>query len=352
MPIDVKLLRNTQTLEIVKKSLEARGENADTLENVKHMDEKWRRSRKNVDEMNREIGKIQKNISQIMKSHGTIPEYFKEELERCYELKNELSGIEYSCRLSMMTLLKEIGNIVHESYYNEIRDPTEDSDRVSENISKIEDLYNFGSNSILKKQRLIHFSLKFLSVNGFEIFQVPLFIKSKLAEIISPLHKFLMVKAKKELVYITNPAQPLILMNYKEVLSKILKLSGFGICINKNMAQQEKISLVILCPLSKAEELFEETIQLASSFYNQLSLSFKKVKRQAKKLKLSGSIQYDFILLHENYITKLFSCCNHTSYFSRDLKITEAKGKHLAIITANFCNINILARIVNDDLEL
>ena len=159
--------------------------------------------------------------------------------------------------------------------------------------------------------------------------------------------KFLCIGSHKKQVYITSPCQPLILMYYKEKLLQPIKHLGYGICINKNMRQQEKISLVAICHPLNASKFFEETIITSQQFFQSLNMTLKVIKRLPKLMRLSSSIQIDFFSLYKGHEIKVFSCTNHTNFFSGNLQIKMNDLTYASIITAKLCNIDILTNILS-----
>ncbi|KAK4987469.1 Cytosolic seryl-tRNA synthetase [Elasticomyces elasticus] len=329
-----------------------------------------------------QINAVQKEIGQVKKAKGDATELLqkKKDLE---QRKKELEDTAAGKLLALNSLVKTIGNYVHESVPIS---NNEDDNRVerkfttegfeekkSECLSHHEVLYRLGGydpergtkvaghrgycltgNGVRLNLALINYGLDFLSERGYEPNQPPFFMNreamaktAQLEQFDEELYKVSEDVKRPELdkYLIATSEQPLSAMHESEWLQDNdlpIKYAGYSTNFRKEAGshgkdawgifrvhQFEKIEQFIFCKPEDSWRHFDEMIGTAEDFYKSFNIPYRVVSIVSGALNNAASKKYDLEAWFpfQGEYKELVSCSNCTDYQTRELEIRYGTKK-------------------------
>ncbi|MEM3091421.1 MAG: serine--tRNA ligase [Candidatus Pacearchaeota archaeon] len=321
--IDIKDLRKRP--EIYKKNIEKRGKDPTIINSILILDEKWRKLKKEADELRAERNKISDKINQVKKSghEEKVKELIKHAKEILEKLKKtEEAEIQTNCEL--LLLLKKIPNLMHKSVPF---GKTEKDNKVRKVFGKkinlkfkpknhvelIESLnfcdfdasakvsgsgfYYLKDDLALLNRALINFTIDFMKKRGYIYIEPPLMINKKIAEAAGDLEAFknALYKIENENLYLIPTAEHAILgmLSEKTIPEEKLPLKFFGysMCFRKEVGshginekglwrthQFNKVEQFIFCHPKDSWKYYKELKENTEIIMKKLGLAYRIVE--------------------------------------------------------------------------
>lgn len=215
---------------------------------------------------------------------------------------------------------------------------------------------------------LMMYGMDFLAKKGYTQMYVPHLLNSNVMEKICQLQDFdetlykinigeseRNIKESDTKYLIATSEQPLTgyYMDYKFKPGELpVRFSGISTCYRRETGrhgkdtlgifrvhQFEKIEQLCITEASMSEDMFNQMINNAREFYDNLGLSYRVIAIVSGALNNAASIKYDL----EGYFAgsgsyrELVSCSNCTDYFSRKLNIRDKHGNYVHILNSTLC---------------
>eukprot|EP01098_Paradermamoeba_levis_P002860 TRINITY_DN1359_c0_g1_i3.p1 TRINITY_DN1359_c0_g1~~TRINITY_DN1359_c0_g1_i3.p1 ORF type:complete len:445 (+),score=189.03 TRINITY_DN1359_c0_g1_i3:123-1457(+) len=392
--MDINLLRNPETAELIRESQRKRFRSAYLVDLVISLDTTWKKMYSELNHRRAELNKIQEEITKKKKAKEPVPE------ELIATLKKKKAEIEKEDRLEKETkkLLDEklfqIGNIVHSSV------PVSD-DEANNGIVRVwgekkpkdpklrhhHELLHMiggydaeaGSNvaghrgyflkgpGVILNQALINYGLSFLAKKGYTALQTPYFMNKEIMAKTAQLSDFddqlykVTSEGGEEKYLIATSEQPISAMHageWMEQPSLPRRYAGYSTNFRKEAGghgrdvwgifrvhQFEKIEQFCITEPEKSWEMHEEMLKTAEEFLQSLELSYHVVNIVSGELNDAAAKKYDvecwFPTLGE--YRELVSCSNCTDYQSRRLEIRSGfkkegeEKKYVHMLNSTLC---------------
>ncbi|KAJ1677703.1 Cytosolic seryl-tRNA synthetase, partial [Spiromyces aspiralis] len=374
--IDINLLLKERggDPELVRESQRKRGGDPAAVDKVIELFTEWTAVRKDLDNVSRDINKLQKDIGKKFKTKED-PSELLEQKKKLEMAKQVLIDEEKAKEAAWKDILCEIGNIVHEDVPVSL---TEDDNKLirthpegeapekrTEFVSHHQVLWRIGGYDQERGANvaghrgyfltgpgvdfnlaLINYGLSFLAKRGYTKVQTPFFMRKSVMSQTAQLSQF-----DEELYKVTGEGddkyliatseQPISAFHMREWFEQPekqlpIKYAGFSTCFRKEAGahgrdtwgvfrvhQFEKVEQFVLTEPTKSYEMFDEMIGAAEEFYQSLGIPYRIVAIVSGALNNAAAKKYDLEAWfpYQGEYKELVSCSNCTDYQSRNLEI-------------------------------
>ena len=361
--------------EIVRESQRRRFSRVEDVDDVIAMDAKWRDARWELDSVNAQFNKANKEVSKLKVAKENADEAIakvKELAARRIELEQQ----EKDAEEAVNTLLKKIGNIVHDSVVVSqdeennaiVRTFGLDTKRMEEKLPNHVDLiamldiadtehgtdvaggrgYFLTGAGVLLNQALINYALTFLAGRGHTPLGTPFFMRkdrmaecAQLADFDEQLYKVSEGEDKEDKYLIATSEQTCCSFLRKRWIQPKelpIRLAGYSTCFRKEAGSHGRDTLGIfrVHQFEKVEQFvavspdgdeswqeMERMIGNSEAFYQSLGLPYQVVNIVSGELNDAAAKKYDLEAWFPSSKTwrELVSCSNCTDFQSRRLEI-------------------------------
>ncbi|KAK9449914.1 uncharacterized protein V1518DRAFT_415052 [Limtongia smithiae] len=360
--------------EAIRQSQRARGDSVEVVDEIIKEYKEWTKIRFDLDELNKQQNKIQKEIGLKYKAKEDASELLKQKEELATK-KAELIELEKTTETGMRAKVNNVGNLVHESVpvsmdeaNNEvIRKWTPEGVTVEtrdclshhevltrldgydpERGAKISGhrgffLRNYG---VFLNQALINYGLSFLVSKGYDALQAPVMMNkdvmaktAQLSQFDEELYKVIDGEDQKYLI--ATSEQPISAYHSDEWFEQPSeqlpkRYVGYSSCFRREAGSHgkdawgifrvhafEKIEQFVITEPEKSWEEFERMIAHSEEFYQSLKLPYRVVAIVSGELNNAAAKKYDLEAWFpfQGEYKELVSCSNCTDYQSRNLEI-------------------------------
>lgn len=403
--IDIELIRNNK--EKVKQSEKDRYRDPSTVDQVFEMDLAWRKKRHDLDQLNREMNTLQKQVKDTMKANKKQPEcndvkcqheeldnkLAKVSIESLVEQRNTLKAkkelLETDIKTTeneIRTLLSKIGNIIRDDvvisedeednkliyeykstrklskkyHYHELFDKIEGCDtNKGSAIAGHRGYYLFEELGLLG-MALTRYAIDFMRKKGYKFVQTPVMMNKNSMARTAQLSDFddQLYKLENDYYLIATSEQPLTCLHMDENIFDLpIKYVGHSLCFRKEAGahgkdnhgifrvhQFEKIEQFVICD-KESDKYFDEMIGNVQDLYKSLDISYRVVSIVSKELNDAASVKYDLECYFPmtNRYRELVSCSNCTDYQSRNLEVRMGYGKKNGKEYVHMLNCTVVA---------
>lgn len=333
-----------------------------------------------LDSLRRDFNINNENIGK-MKKESKGKEKCEEEITKAKELSGQIEKqevLEAELLVKVKALLKQMGNIVHETVpvskdekdnrverqWGEInKDWKIDSTLGNLHHHEVLELldgydpergqriaghrgYFLKGVGVLLNQAIINYGINFLTKKGYTLLQPPFFMKksvmsetAQLADFDEQLYKVEGGKEDELMYLIATSEQPISAFHYTEWLKESqlpIRYGGLSSCFRKEAGahgkdlwglfrihQFEKVEQFCITVPEKSWEMHEEMIKISEEFYKSLGLAYQVVTIVSGELNDAAAKKYDLEAWFPGYnnYRELVSCSNCTDYQSRGLEV-------------------------------
>ncbi|CAH1758491.1 4202_t:CDS:2 [Entrophospora sp. SA101] len=370
--------------ELIRESQRRRGAPVEIVDKIISLYDEWRTARFELDQVNKKINVIQKEIALKMKNKTDATKLI-EEKESLGQDKTRLMAVEKEKEEILKSEASTIGNIVHQSVptsmdeeNNEIVkkwEPTsDDSSDIYTNRKPIkkdgisshhEVLHRIGgydpergtniaghrgyfltNDGVDLNMALIQYGLSFLRKKGYNKLQTPFFMRKEYMAKTAQLEQFdeelyKVIGDGEDKYLIATSEQPISTFHANEWFERPteqlpLKYAGYSTCFRKEAGahgkdtwgifrvhQFEKVEQFVITEPEKSWEQFDEMVITSEEFYQSLGLSYRLVSIVSGALNNAAAKKYDLEAWfpYQGSYKELVSCSNCTDYQSRRLEI-------------------------------
>ncbi|XP_024373250.1 serine--tRNA ligase isoform X2 [Physcomitrium patens] len=388
--LDILLFREERgnDPERIRESQRRRFASVELVDEVIKLDKEWRQRQYEVDNIRKEVNKVQDGIKKKKMAKEDTAELLveKSKLEEAKIAKEKETA---ECKVAMEASLRLVGNLVHDSVpidNNEDNNlvvrtwgtPRDQSGLVNHvdlvNKLGIVDLeagtdvaggrgYFLKQYGVMLNQALINFGLAFLLKRGYTLLQTPFFMRqevmaecAQLAQFDEELYKVTGEGDDKYLI--ATAEQPLCSFHrgsWMDPKALPIKYAGYSTCFRKEAGSHGRDTLGIFrvhqfekveqfCITSPNDndswEVHEEMLKNSEEFYQQLGLPYRVVSIVSGALNDSAAKKYDLEAWFPASKTyrELVSCSNCTDYQSRNLEIRYGQKK-MNDQVKNYCHL-------------
>lgn len=368
--------------KLIKQSQQARNASVELVDEIISDYKEWVKTRFDLDELNKKLNKLQKEIGLKFKSKGDASELLAEK-EKVTQEKKDLTDKEQAEDKALRGKVSQVGNIVHPSVV--VSNDEENNELVR--TWKPEDLesvgpqasatgkpatlshheillrldgydpergvkisghrgYFFRNYGVFLNQALINYGLSFLASRGYIPLQAPVMMNkevmaktAQLSEFDEELYK--VTDGDDEKYLIATSEQPISAYHSGEWFEKPqeqlpIRYAGYSSCFRREAGSHgkdawgvfrvhafEKIEQFILTEPEKSWEEFDKMIGTAEEFYQSLKLPYRVVGIVSGELNNAAAKKYDLEAWfpYQKEYKELVSCSNCTDYQSRNLEI-------------------------------
>lgn len=389
MSLELAKLREKEFADVVRDSQRRRYKSVYLVDYVISLDEQWRKSRYGVDQLKKQLGQLQKQITEKKKAKEECNDLLVEKVKLEKDIANE-EKIETELKALLDDKFSQIGNIVHGTVpvsdnedNNGIvaewgqRRTHDDKTRPHHELLYMIDGYEPEAGAkvaghrgyflkgvgLLLNQALINYSLALLAKKGFTLLQTPFFMKqsvmAKTAQLSDFDEQLYKLPDETEAKYlIATSEQPISAYHMGEWLAADtlpVKYAGYSTNFRKEAGghgrdvwgifrvhQFEKIEQFVLTDPEKSWEMHEEMLNNAKEFYESLGIPYRVVNIVSGELNDAAAKKYDLEGWFPglNAYRELVSCSNCTDYQSRRLNITTTSGgekKFVHMLNSTLC---------------
>ncbi len=395
MPIDIHLIRTNP--ELVRESQSKRFGNVGLVDEIIDLDNQWKISTNQIDNLNRQKNLLQKEVTVFYKAK--TPELAKEKLEQISQLETQVENE----KLKKTRLFKEvndklgkIGNIVAPDV---VVSKDEDADNqviktwgsIPDQINKLNHhtlLWKIGGFEpergtkisghkgyfltdvgVLLNQAVINYSINFLKNRQYKILQPPYFMKKEVMAGVAQLEEFdeslYHVGGGDTDAYLIATSEQPICAYHKDEWMKEEELpkmyGGLSTCFRKEAGahgkdvwgifrvhQFDKVEQFAICEdsIEKSDELQKAMLDVAEQFYQSLGIPYRVVSIVSGALNNAAIRKYDLEGWFPGYSTyrELVSCSNCTDYQSRAMEIrcgfkkdTDETKRYVHMLNSTLC---------------
>ncbi|KAJ2077188.1 Cytosolic seryl-tRNA synthetase [Coemansia sp. RSA 988] len=371
--------------ELIRESQRRRGADPKVVDQIIEQYQEWTKVRFVLDEANRAINAVQKEIGKKAKAKENAADLVAKKKELDVK-KKEIIEEEKAKASELRTLVSTVGNIVHDSVPVST---TEDDNKIIRTHfvggvepqhqpklrSHHEVLYLLGGFDSKRGANvaghrgyfltgvgvdlnlaLINYGLHFLGEKGYTKIQTPFFMRrevmAKTAQLSQYDEELYKVTGEGEDKYlIATSEQPISAFHMDEWFEKPseqlpIKYAGYSTCFRKEAGahgkdtqglfrvhQFEKIEQFVLTEPEKSWEMFDEMIAASEGFFQSLGISYRVMAIVSSALNDAAAKKYDLEAWFPSRgeYKELVSCSNCTDYQSRNLEIrcgTKKMGDH------------------------
>ncbi|KAK9453680.1 hypothetical protein V1511DRAFT_504177 [Dipodascopsis uninucleata] len=360
--------------ETIRKSQKARGASVEIVDEIIKEYKEWTKIRFDLDELNKEQNKVQKEIGLKFKAKEDASELLKKK-DDLVAKKAELTAKEIEADSQLRQKVNTVGNIVHDSVpvsLDEVDNElirtwvpegvtVEKKDCLShhEVLTRLDGydpergaklaghrgffLRNYG---VFLNQALINYGLSFLVSKGYTALQAPVMMNkdvmaktAQLSEFDEELYKVL--DGDDERYLIATSEQPISAYHCDEWFEQPAeqlpkRYAGYSSCFRREAGSHgrdawgifrvhafEKIEQFVLTEPEKSWEEFDKMISHSEEFYQSLKLPYRVVAIVSGELNNAAAKKYDLEAWFpfQGEYKELVSCSNCTDYQSRNLEI-------------------------------
>ncbi|BAO38146.1 seryl-tRNA synthetase [Kluyveromyces marxianus] len=368
--------------DLIRKSQVARGASVEIVDEIIADYKEWVKTRFQVDELNKQQNKVQKEIGLKFKNKEDASELLAEK-DRIVAEKKVLAEKEQEQDKQLRFKVNQVGNIVHPSVV--VSNDEENNELVRtwmpENVKEVGQVatctgaeaklshheillrldgydpergvkitghrgYFFRNYGVFLNQALINYGLSFLASKGYTPLQAPVMMNkdvmaktAQLSEFDEELYKVLDGDDEKYLI--ATSEQPISAYHSGEWFEKPqeqlpVRYVGYSSCFRREAGSHgkdawgvfrvhafEKIEQFVLAEPDKSWEEFDRMISLSEEFYQSLGLPYRVVGIVSGELNNAAAKKYDLEAWfpYQKEYKELVSCSNCTDYQSRNLEI-------------------------------
>ncbi|KAJ2899424.1 Cytosolic seryl-tRNA synthetase [Coemansia aciculifera] len=361
--------------DLIRESERRRNGSPQRVDEIIVQYQEWTTAKFDLDEMNRNINTVQKEIGQKMKAKEDATEILarKNDLE---SKRKDLVEKEQEKDRILRANVNKIGNIVHDSvpvstteddnevirtYFVDGVEPThQPTMRPHHQVLYLLDGYDQIRGAKVAGHRgyfltgvgvdlnlaLINYGLQFLGKRGYTKMQTPYFMcrdmMAKTAQLSQYDEELYKISGDVEDKYlIATSEQPISAFHSGEWFEKPseqlpLKYAGYSTCFRKEAGahgkeasglfrvhQFEKVEQFVITEPEKSWEMFDDMIGASEDFFKSLGISYRVVAIVSAALNDAAAKKYDLEAWfpHQGQFKELVSCSNCTDYQSRNLEI-------------------------------
>ena len=382
--IDIKLIRENP--ELVKENIRRKfqDEKLILVDNVKKLDEEWRKFKYKEDNLRSERNRISEDINELKKSKKDAKNEIKkakEIPEKILRLQDKRKKLEEDIRKNLYNIpnimhksvpigkdendnveIKKVGKIPKFDF--KIRNHVEIGEKLGIldfiNSAKVsgKGFYYLKKDLALLNQALIRFSIDFMSKKGYEYIESPLMLHER--EIYASMDKKTIEESvysieKEDLNLIGTSEQSLLAMHSRDTFSESelpKKYFSYSMCFRKEIGahginerglwrthQFNKIEQFIFCKPEDSENLYDELLKNSEEILKKLELPYKVLEICSGELSnwkyRSSDIEvYRATIKDYGEVASLSNC---TDYQARKLNIRsiDKKGNRRILHTLN-----------------
>lgn len=368
--------------DLIRKSQKARGANVELVDEIIADYKEWVKTRFQVDELNKQLNKVQKEIGLKFKNKEDASELLTQK-DKIVAEKKVLSEREQEEDKALRSKVYQVGNIVHPSVV--VSNDEENNELVRtwlpESLKEVAQVasctgseaklshheillrldgydpergvkitghrgYFFRNYGVFLNQALINYGLSFLASKGYTPLQSPVMMNkdvmaktAQLSEFDEELYK--VIDGDDEKYLIATSEQPISAYHSGEWFEKPqeqlpVRYAGYSSCFRREAGSHgkdawgvfrvhafEKIEQFILTEPEKSWEEFDRMISLSEEFYQSLGLPYRVVGIVSGELNNAAAKKYDLEAWfpYQKEYKELVSCSNCTDYQSRNLEI-------------------------------
>ncbi|KAK9479479.1 hypothetical protein V1514DRAFT_328032 [Lipomyces japonicus] len=360
--------------EAIRKSQAARGAPVEIVDEIINDYKEWTKIRFDLDELNKQQNKIQKEIGLKFKAKEDASDLLKQK-EEIVAKKAELTEKETEADAQLKAKVNTVGNIVHESVI--VSQNEDDNDLIRtwfpngepkkldnilshhEVLTRLDGydpergaklsghrgffLRNYG---VFLNQALINHGLSFLVSKGYTALQAPVMLNkdvmaktAQLSQFDEELYK--VIDGSDEKYLIATSEQPISAYHSDEWFEQPSeqlpkKYAGYSSCFRREAGSHgkdawgifrvhafEKIEQFVITEPEKSWEEFDRMIAHSEEFYQSLKLPYRVVGIVSGELNNAAAKKYDLEAWfpYQGEYKELVSCSNCTDYQSRNLEI-------------------------------
>lgn len=372
--IDVGLIRNSVTTELVLKSEIKRGRGKNNVMQVYSLDCQLIKLRNDKELLKKQSNFLQKQMAECKKSKNE--DEFQTKLTERNKLEREVESMEkeiLEVETALLEALEKIGNILDEEVVDsqieeefKVVNQFETDRKVLANLhynmifKKLEGVdlergaklaghrgYILKEEIALLKTALSNYAVAFAREKKYCLIQPPVFMKKEQIVKTVQLSDFSeqLYSVGDDFYLIATSEQPISMMFEGERFNPSdlpLRYIGESLCFRKEAGahgrdnigifrvhQFDKIEQFVICAPDQSKDFFKEMVKTAEEFYQSLKISYRVISIVSGALNDAAAVKYDLEALfpHENRYRELVSVSNCTDYQSRNGEIRYGKGK-------------------------
>lgn len=368
--------------EKIKISQKKRGASVELVDEIISDYKDWVKIRFDLDEQNKKLNAVQKQIGQKFKAKEDPAELLKEK-DQLTEEKKQLIEREANTDKELRNKVNQVGNLVHESVVDSMDEANNEliktwvpegykepaqvaaGSNAPANLSHHEVLlrldgydpergvrivghrgYFLRNYGVFLNQALINYGLSFLSKKGYVPLQAPVMMNKEVMAKTAQLSQFdeelyKVIDGEDEKYLIATSEQPISAYHAGEWFEKPqeqlpIRYAGYSSCFRREAGSHgkdawgifrvhafEKIEQFVLTEPEKSWEEFDRMIGASEEFYQSLGLPYRVVGIVSGELNNAAAKKYDleaWFPFQKEY-KELVSCSNCTDYQSRNLEI-------------------------------
>ncbi|KAG7663236.1 SES1 [[Candida] subhashii] len=365
----------------IKESQRKRGDSVELVDEIIAEYKEWTKIRFELDEHNKQLNAIQKEIGKKFKAKEDASELLAQKEKLTVE-KKELMEKEIAADKQVKFKVNQIGNIVHESVVDSqdeennelVRTWAPENYEVKQvaaatgapaNLSHHEILlrldgydpergvrivghrgYFLRNYGVFLNQALINYGLHFLCKNDYTPLQAPVMMNKEVMAKTAQLSQFdeelyKVMDGEDEKYLIATSEQPISAYHAGEWFESPqeqlpVRYAGYSSCFRREAGSHgkdawgifrvhafEKVEQFVLTEPEKSWEEFDRMIGLSEQFYKSLGLPYRVVGIVSGELNNAAAKKYDLEAWfpYQQEYKELVSCSNCTDYQSRNLEI-------------------------------
>ncbi|AQZ17676.1 SES1 (YDR023W) [Zygosaccharomyces parabailii] len=368
--------------ELIRKSQKARGASVELVDEIIADYKEWVKTRFELDELNKKLNKLQKEIGLKFKRKEDASPLLAEK-DRLTKEKKDITDREQKEDQDLRQKVNLVGNIVHPSVV--ISNDEENNELVRTwqptNLESIGPIaaatgkpaalshheillrldgydpergvkisghrgYFFRNNGVFLNQALINYGLSFLAKKGYIPLQPPVMMNKEVMAKTAQLSQFdeelyKVIDGDDEKYLIATSEQPISAYHSGEWFEKPqeqlpVRYAGYSSCFRREAGSHgkdawgvfrvhafEKIEQFCLTEPEKSWEEFDRMISLSEEFYQSLNLPYRVVGIVSGELNNAAAKKFDLEAWfpYQKEYKELVSCSNCTDYQSRNLEI-------------------------------
>ncbi|CAN6911809.1 unnamed protein product [Brassica oleracea] len=380
--LDINLFREEKgnNPEIIRDSQRKRFASVDLVDEIIELDKEWRQRQFEVDNLRKELNKLNKQIAKLKISSADATELIQQTEKNKEDYSTKEKEVGEACDV-LKDKLKEVGNLIDDSvpvFEDEKDNPVIDfwgekrvaspGQKLKNHVDLVELLdivdtkrgaeiaggrgFFLKGDGVLLNQALISFGLDFLKDREFTLLQPPFFMRkevmAKCAQLAQHDEQLYKVTGGGDDKYLIATAeQPLCAYHMDEWIDPKelpIKYAGYSTCFRKEAGshgrdtrgifrvhQFEKIEqFCITSPNDNASwKMMEEMMEHSKKFYQELKIPYRVVSIVSGALNDAAAKKYDLEAWFPSSETyrELVSCSNCTDYQARRLDIRYDQKK-------------------------
>ncbi|OMH83675.1 Serine-tRNA ligase, cytoplasmic [Zancudomyces culisetae] len=385
--------------DLIKESQKRRGADPEIVDVIVNQYKEWTATRFLLDEKNKQMNGLQKEIGKLMKAKQDAKELLAQKAQLAKE-KGELEVQEKEQFAEVRGKLGSIGNVVHDSVPISL---TEDDNQVvrthwvndvepvkrTDFLNHHEVLTKLGGFDPVRGAKisghrgyfltdvgvdlnlaLINYGLAFLSSKGYKKLQTPFLMNKDIMSKCAQLSQYdeelykVVGSGTEDKYLIATSEQPISAYHMGEWFENPskqlpLKYAGYSTCFRKEAGahgkdamglfrvhQFEKIEQFVLTEPEKSWEMFDSMISTSEEFFQSLGISYQVVAIVSGALNDAAAKKFDLEAWFpaQGAYKELVSCSNCTDYQSRRLdircgtkKMGDREKKYVHCLNSTLC---------------